>query len=389
LPLSRLQQFLGLEASGGIVLCAAAAVALVLANSPFGALYARFLDLPVSIRVGGLVLAKPLVLWVNDGLMAIFFMLVGLELKREILEGELSRPANAALPAIAAIGGMVGPVLIFVAIARGDADAMRGWAVPTATDIAFALGVLALLGARAPPSLKVFLLALAIIDDLGAIIIIAVLYTAHLSVLALALAGIAAAVLVVLNLSGLSRLTPYMLVGLVMWVCVLKSGIHATLAGVVVGFTVPLRAAGGESPLHRLEQGLHPWVAFGVLPAFAFTNAGVGLADITLRELSHPVQLGIGLGLLVGKQLGVLAALWAAVRLGLGSLPDGAGWRHIYGMALLTGIGFTMSLFIGTLAFPADGYNPDVRLAILLASLISGAAGYFVLRSASRPAAAG
>jgi Na+:H+ antiporter, NhaA family len=389
LPESRLQQFLGLEAAGGIVLCAAAALALVLANSPFGSLYARFLDLSVSVQIGNLVLAKPLVLWVNDGLMAIFFMLVALELKRELLEGELSRPANAALPAIAAIGGMVGPVLIFVAAAWGNADALRGWAVPTATDIAFALGVLALLGPRTPPSLKIFLLALAIIDDLGAIIIIAVLYTGDLSVLALALAGLAAAALAALNLAGVSRLTPYMLVGLVMWVCVLKSGIHATLDGVVVGLAVPLRASGGESPLHRLERGLHPWVAFGVLPAFAFTNAGVGLVDVTLRDLLDPVQLGIGLGLFFGKQLGVLGTVWAAVRLGLGTLPEGASWRHMHGVALLTGIGFTMSLFIGTLAFPAGGYNPDVRLAVLLASLISGIAGYLVLRRASRSPATG
>jgi NhaA family Na+:H+ antiporter len=379
LLLSRLQQFLKLEASGGIVLCAAAAIALALANSALGPLYARFLDVRVAMSVDGFSIAKPLVLWVNDGLMAVFFMLVGLELKREFLEGELSNVSNAALPVVAALGGMAGPALIYLALNWGDPAAVQGWAVPTATDIAFALGVLALLGPRVPPSLKTFLLALAIIDDLGAIIIIAAFYTANLSVLALALAGAGVLALLVLNLAGVARLAPYMLLGIFVWVCVLKSGIHATLAGVVVGLAVPLRAARGESPLHRLEHDLHPWVAYGILPLFAFTNAGVGLADVGLRDLASPIQLGIALGLFLGKQLGVMAAVWAATRTRLAALPEGAGWRQMHGVALLTGIGFTMSLFIGTLAFPADGYNPDVRLSILIASLVSGLAGYVAL----------
>jgi NhaA family Na+:H+ antiporter len=381
---TKLQQFLKLESAPGIVLCAAAALALVAANSGLGALYARLLDLPVAVQLGRLAIAKPLVLWVNDGLMAVFFMLVGAELKREVIEGGLSKLSTAALPAFGALGGMAGPALAFLAITAGTPGAARGWAVPTATDIAFAVGVLALLGPRVPPALKTFLLALAVIDDLGAIIIIAAFYTAHLSVIALALAGAGVAGLLILNLAGCPRLAPYMLLGVFVWVSVLKSGIHATLAGVVVGLLIPLRANDGSSPLHRLEHDLRPWVNFGVLPAFAFANAGVGLAQIGLRDLADPIQIGIFVGLVAGKPLGVLAAIWAPGRLGLAKLPEGASWRQLSGVALLTGIGFTMSLFIGSLAFPADGYNPDVRLAVLLASLISGAAGYALLRRPGR-----
>jgi NhaA family Na+:H+ antiporter len=337
------------------------------------------------VQVGALAIAKPLLLWVNDGLMAIFFMLVGVEVKRAVVEGELSSVSNAALPVIAALGGMIGPALVYLACNWGDAEALRGWAIPTATDIAFALGVLALLGSRAPPSLKIFLLALAIIDDLGAIIIIAVFYTAELSLTALILAGVGVAALVALNLSGVSQRATYMLVGAGIWVCVLKSGIHATLAGVIVGVAIPLNAADGSSPAHDLEDTLHPWVAFGVLPVFAFANAGLGLADIGLSDLLHPIQLGIGLGLLVGKQLGVLGSIWIATRAGLAALPEGTDWRHMYGVALLTGTGFTMSLFIGTLAFPAEAYDADVRVAVLLASVTSAICGYLVLRRASAP----
>jgi NhaA family Na+:H+ antiporter len=365
------------------VLCAAAATALALANSPLEAYYAKLLDLPVAVEVGGLTIAKPLLLWVNDGLMAIFFMLVGLEVKREVVEGELSSLSNAALPVIAALGGMTGPALVYLACNWGDAEALRGWAIPTATDIAFALGVLALLGSRAPPALKIFLLASAIIDDLGAIVIIAVFYTAELSPIALILAGVGITALVALNLLGVSHRATYMLVGVGIWVCVLKSGIHATLAGVIVGVAMPLNAADGSSPAHNLEHALHPWVAFGVLPVFAFANAGLGLIDIGLGDLLHPIQLGIGLGLLIGKQLGVLGSIWIAIRLGLARLPEGTDWRHIYGIALLTGTGFTMSLFIGTLAFPAEAYDADVRVAVLLASVTSAICGYLVLRRAS------
>ncbi len=364
------------------MLCAAAMIALVLANSPLEPLYVQLLELPVAIQVGGLAIAKPLLLWVNDGLMAVFFMLVGLEVKREILEGELSNPANAALPVVAALGGMAGPALVYLACNWGDEEALRGWAIPTATDIAFALGVLALLGPRAPPSLKVFLLALAIIDDLGAIIIIAVFYTAELSLVALILAGLGAVALIVLNLSSVSHRAAYLLVGVFIWVCVLKSGVHATLAGVITGLVIPLRGTRGSSPAHDLEQDLHPWVAFGVLPVFAFTNAGVGLAGIAPSYLLHPIQLGIGLGLFVGKQLGVIGSIWVSTRIGLVTLPEGTDWRQLYGMALLTltGIGFTMSLFIGTLAFPAEAYDIDIRIAVLLASVISATCGYLVFR---------
>jgi Na+:H+ antiporter, NhaA family len=380
--LSLLQQFLKLEAAGGIVLCAAAALAIVLANSPPAALYSQLLDLPVAVQFGSLVIAKPLLLWVNDGLMAIFFLLVGLEVKREILEGELSSISRALLPAIAALGGMVGPALVYLAFAWGDAEALRGWAIPTATDIAFALGVLALLGPRVPPSLKIFLLALAIIDDLGAIIIIALFYTAELSLIALLLAGGGVVALALLNFAGVSHRGAYLLVGLFVWVCVLKSGVHATLAGVVTGLAMPLRVADGSSPAHDLEHDLHPWVAFGVLPVFAFTNAGVGLADISAGSLLHPVQLGTGLGLLFGKQLGVIGSVWAATRVGLAALPENTDWRQLYGLALLTGIGFTMSLFIGTLAFPAEAYDVDIRVAVLLASVVSAICGYLMLRCA-------
>jgi NhaA family Na+:H+ antiporter len=379
--LSRLQQFLKLEAAGGLVLCAAAALALILANSPLGALYTRFLDLPLALQIDGLILKKPLLLWVDDGLMAVFFMLVGLEIKREIVEGGLASLSSAILPATAALGGMVVPALIYVLCNWADAQALRGWAIPTATDIAFALGVLALLGPRVPPSLKLFLMAVAIIDDLGAIIIIAAFYTAELSLIALALALAGVALLIVLNLSGVARRAPYVLAGTFLWVCVLKSGVHATLAGVVVGLAIPLRASDGSSPLGSFEHDLHPWVAFGILPAFAFANAGVRLTDIAPAALLDPVQLGIALGLFLGKQIGIAGAVWMAIRCGLGALPEGADWREIYGLALLGGIGFTMSLFIGTLAFPAEDYEVDIRVAVLLASLSSAICGYLVLRA--------
>ena len=382
--LSRLEQFLKLESAGGIVLCAAAALALVLANSPLGPYYTKLLDVPLAFQLGGLVVKKPLLLWVDDGLMAVFFMLVGLEIKREIVEGGLSRPSRAVLPLIAAIGGMAAPALIYLLWNWNDAQALRGWAIPTATDIAFALGVLALLGPRVPASLKLFLLAVAIIDDLGAILIIAAFYTSELSMTALALAGAAVAVLIVLNLAGVTRRAFYMLTGVALWVCVLKSGVHATIAGVIVGLAIPLRARDGSSPLMSLEHDLHPWVAFGVLPAFAFANAGLRLIGIAPAVLLDPIQLGIALGLFLGKQVGIAGSIWIAVRCGLSTLPEGADWRHIYGLSLLTGIGFTMSLFTGTLAFPAEGYEVDVRLPVLLASLLSAICGYIVLRTASR-----
>lgn len=382
-----IREFLRLEAAGGIVLVWAAAVALVWSNSPLGGSYLALLDVPVVVQVGALELAKPLLLWVNDGLMAVFFLLVGLEIKREVLRGELSSRREASLPVIAAVGGMLGPALAYIAVNWGDAQRLSGWAIPAATDIAFALGVLALVGARAPTSLKVFLMALAIIDDLGAIVVIAIFYTADLSLTSLALAGVGVVGLVALNRAGVERLAAYVLVGIFLWVCVLKSGVHATLAGVAVGLAVPLGRddLSVEGPLHRLEHTLHPWVAYGVLPLFAFANAGVSLAGLSPAALLEPVPLGIMLGLVLGKQAGVMIFSFIAVWLGIARLPEGTTWRQLYGVAILTGIGFTMSLFIGGLAFPNPDQLTGVRLGVLSGSLISAVAGYLLLRSGGRP----
>jgi NhaA family Na+:H+ antiporter len=383
--LSFIEDFLRLEAAGGILLVAAAALALAWANSPWGAGYDALLETPVTVRVGALLLDKPLLLWINDALMAVFFLIVGLEIKREVLQGELSSLRQAALPCIAALGGVVVPALVYALLNWGDAVTMRGWAIPAATDIAFSLGVLALLGARAPASLKIFLLALAIIDDLAAIVIIAVFYTADLSLLSLWLAAAGIAALAALNIAGVRRIAPYVLVGIFLWVCVLKSGVHATLAGVAIGFAIPLKG-NGDSPLARVEHALHPWVTYGILPVFAFANAGVPLFGLSPGALLHPVTLGAALGLVVGKQIGVFGFTWVAVRLGLGSVPAGAGWLQLYGLAWLTGIGFTMSLFIGTLAFETSDYQDAVRIGVLGGSLICALAGYFLLYLAPRPA---
>ena len=383
--LTSIEEFLRLEAAGGILLVATALLALIWANSPWGASYRGLLVVPVGAHVGTLALDKPLLLWINDALMAVFFLLVGLEIKRAVVQGELSSVRQAALPCIAAVGGMLGPACVYLAINWGDPITMRGWAIPAATDIAFSLCILALLGPRASSGLKVFLLALAIIDDLGAIAIIAIFYTDELSLLSLGLAAASVVALVALNLAGVRRIAPYVLVGVALWVCVLKSGVHATLAGVALGFAVPLRGTqgDGDSPLRRLEHLLHPWVTYGILPVFAFANAGVSLAGLSPDTFLHPVTLGIVLGLLVGKQVGVLVSTWAAVRLGLGSVPSGATWLQLYGTALLTGIGFTMSLFIGTLAFQEQGYHAAVRIGVLAGSLICALAGYCVLYAAA------
>ena len=387
-----IEEFFRLEAAGGVLLVIASIVALVWANSPWHALYTGLLNVPVGVRLGSLALDKPLLLWINDALMAIFFLLVGMEIKREVLQGELSSVQQAALPVVAAVGGMLGPALVYSVINWGDPVTMHGWAIPTATDIAFSLGVLALLGARAPSSLKIFLLALAIIDDLGAIVIIALFYTEDLSLLSLELAGGGLVALLVLNLAGVRRIAPYALVGIFLWVCVLNSGVHATLTGVALGFAVPLRGAkdSGESPLRHLEHALHPWVTYGILPIFAFANAGVPLSGVSLSSLVQPVTLGSALGLFLGKQIGVMGTTWTAVRLGIGSVPTGASWLQFYGLALLTGIGFTMSLFIGTLAFKDPELNDAVRIGVLAGSLVCAVAGYVVLyvaggRSATKP----
>ncbi len=377
------QAFFQHEAAGGIVLMFAAAFALALDNSPLAWLYDALLGTPVVIKIGAFAIDKPLLLWINDGLMAIFFFLVGLEIKREIVEGRLSSWQRASLPIMAAIGGMLLPALIYAVFNISDAVAMKGWAIPAATDIAFALGVLALLGSRVPVALKVFLLALAIIDDLGAIIIIALFYTSELSVSVLAIAAVGIAILGYLNYRGVTSLGPYLVTGLVIWVCVLKSGVHATLAGVIIALFIPIRAenADGHSPLKQIEHGLAPWVAFGVMPVFAFANAGVALYGLSLSDLIAGIPLGIAAGLFLGKQLGIIAFVWVGVKLGIARLPDGVSWMQIYGVALLAGIGFTMSLFIGTLAFSDPEHAAAVRIGVLAGSIMSGIIGYAVLRA--------
>lgn len=372
------------DAAGGIVLFLAAALALALDNSSLAWLSNALLDTPLSIRIGQLSIDKPLLLWINDGLMAIFFFLVGLEIKRELLVGELSTREQAILPLIAAIGGMVLPAAIYTAINVGNPAALHGWAIPAATDIAFAVGVLSLVGSRAPPALKVFLLALAIIDDLGAIIIIALFYTHQLSLYSLGLAALGIAVLWALNFRNVTSIAAYVLVGIFIWVCVLKSGVHATLAGVAVALAVPLYAPDGhDSVLERLEHTLEPWVVFGVLPLFAFANAGVSLAGFSPGKLLEPIPLGIALGLIIGKTVGIFGATWAAVRWGLSSRPEGATWMQVLGVSILGGIGFTMSLFIGMLAFPDPAYAAALRLGVLTGSLICAVLGYLVLRFSS------
>lgn len=383
-----LRGFMKKETSGGVVLMVAALLAMIANNTALAPYYNGFLDAPVVLQIADLKIAKPAVLWINDGLMAIFFFLVGLEIKREVLEGELSSFDKAALPFLAAIGGMIGPALVYVALTRDDPTAASGWAIPAATDIAFAVGILALVGARAPASLKVFLLALAIIDDLGAIIIIALFYTADLSTTALGLAGLGLLLAMALSRLGVKSLAPYVLIGAFMWVCVLKSGVHATLAGVAIALCVPLNVQAGESPLRRAEHGLHYWVAFLILPVFAFANAGVSLAGMTFAQLLAPVPLGIAAGLFVGKQVGVMLTAFAAVKLRIGAMPKGADWMQLYGVACLCGVGFTMSLFIGSLAFDAPERMNEVRLGVLMGSIVSGVVGYSVLMAAGARRAA-
>lgn len=375
-----LLEFFRLESSGGILLVVAAVLALIAANTPLSASYVAFFDLPVQVRVGPLNLDKALLLWINDGLMAIFFLLVGLELKREILEGQFADRSQVVLPVVCAIGGMAVPMACYALFNHGDASAMRGVAIPAATDIAFALGVLSLLGSRVPMGLKLLLTAIAVADDLGAILIIAFFYTENLSLLSLAVAGGALALLVTINRLGVTRLGPYAVIGAVMWVALLKSGVHATLAGVILGMTIPLASAKDESqrPLEVLEHGLHPWVAFGILPLFAFANAGVPLAGLSLSSLAQPVPLGIALGLVLGKQVGIFGAAAALISLGWAKRPAEVSWSSLFGMSILCGIGFTMSLFIGSLAFGAGDEARLVlsRIGILAGSLIAAVIGY-------------
>jgi NhaA family Na+:H+ antiporter len=377
-----LQEFLKLETAGGILLVGSTVVALLLANIPLARdAYEWFLGLQLTITLGGQGVDKPLLLWINDALMVLFFMLVGLELKREVVEGQLSRLDQVLLPALAALGGLIVPAAIFWWINQDFVSEKNGWAIPTATDSAFALAVLGLMGPRVPVTLKIFLTTIAIIDDIAAIVIIAVFYTSDLGVLSLVLAGMGVFGLAILNRMKVMSLAPYMLIGLFIWFCVLKSGVHATLAGVVVAAFIPLRANDDHSPARHLEHTLHPWVAFAVLPIFAFANAGVPFLDVTKEQLTSSVPVGIILGLFVGKQIGVFGMVALARLFGLARLPAGTTWGQVYGVATLCGIGFTMSLFIGTLAFEHGNFDllAGVKIGVLLGSLLSAAWGLLVL----------
>ncbi|MDQ6989571.1 MAG: Na+/H+ antiporter NhaA [Mariprofundaceae bacterium] len=381
-PKTWIAQFLSSKSASGILLMLAAMLAVIISNTSLQTYYAMLLDTPVEVRIGAIEIAKPLLLWINDGLMAIFFFLVGLELKRELIEGELADKRNIILPAVGAIGGMAAPALIYIFFNAGDSSAMQGWAIPTATDIAFALGILFLLGSRVPISLKIFLTSLAIFDDVGAIIIIALFYTASISKASMIVIAVCIAVLVLLNKAKVSTKSIYIVVGLVMWVATLKSGVHATLAGVVLAFFIPLKTAQGGSPLKEMEHDLHGFVAFFVLPLFAFANSGINFSGVGFDNVFHSVPLGIALGLFVGKQLGVFGLCWLAIKIGLTSLPKGMSWASLYGLAALCGVGFTMSLFIGSLAFEGTGVNLlfDERIGIVLGSVASGIVGYLILR---------
>ncbi|AQM67248.1 Na+/H+ antiporter NhaA [Vibrio campbellii] len=369
-----IRDFFKMESAGGILLVIAAAIAMTIANSPLGESYQAMLH----TYVFGMSVSH----WINDGLMAVFFLLIGLEVKRELLEGALKSKETAIFPAIAAVGGMLAPALVYVAFNAGDPEAISGWAIPAATDIAFALGIMALLGKRVPISLKVFLLALAIIDDLGVVVIIALFYTGDLSTMALLVGFVMTGVLFMLNAKEVTKLTPYMIVGAILWFAVLKSGVHATLAGVVIGFAIPLKGKKGEhSPLKHMEHALHPYVAFGILPLFAFANAGISLEGVSMSGLTSMLPLGIALGLLVGKPLGIFTFSWAAVKLGIAKLPQGVNFIHIFAVSVLCGIGFTMSIFISSLAFAnvSPEFDTYARLGILMGSTTAAIIGYALL----------
>lgn len=384
-PMNALANAFRHPAAPGLTLVAAAALAVIMANTAAATFYAQLLDTPIRFQIGDFALYKPALLWINDGLMAIFFLLVGLEVKHELRHGQLKEPSARVLPLAAAIGGMAVPALFYVAVNWGNPETLRGWAIPAATDIAFALCVLSLLGSRAPTSLKVLLTAIAVIDDLAAIVVIALFYTAELKFAALGLAGGCLVVLIAFNRLGVRSLVPYLAVGVILWVAVLKSGVHATLAGVAVGLCIPAGDGGHDTPLHRLEHGLAPYVSFAILPIFGFANAGVSFEGAGVATLAAPVSLGVILGLVVGKPVGVLSAIAIATK-GLGaSLPDGLRWPHIIGMAFLTGIGFTMSLFIGGLAFDTAARHDEVRIGVMAASLIAAALGAITIARVAKP----
>ncbi|MDH3347685.1 MAG: Na+/H+ antiporter NhaA [Desulfobulbaceae bacterium] len=384
-----LTSFLKLESSSGILLFFATILAIIAANSPLQSYYALLLDTPVEIKIGELEIAKPLLLWVNDGLMAIFFFLVGLELKRELLEGELSNKKNIILPAIGAIGGMIAPALIYIYFNEGDVVAIKGWAIPAATDIAFALGILSLLGSRVPSALKIFLTSLAIFDDIGAIIIIALFYTEKLSLTALVVVACCIPILTFLNRLNNTSKSQYMIIGVIMWIAMLKSGVHATLTGVLLAMFIPIKSTKdpSSSPLKELENDLHPVVAFMILPLFAFTNAGINFTGVGTEQILHPVPLGIALALFIGKQAGVFGLCWLSIKLKFTNLPKGISWSSLYGIAALCGVGFTMSMFIGSLAFEETSVNLlfNEKLGIILGSLASGLMGFVILYFSLRP----
>ena len=381
-------RFFKLESSGGITLMAAAVAALILANTPLASFYEMLINTPVVVKIGVLEIAKPLLLWINDGLMAVFFFLVGLELKRELIEGELSDKKNVILPGIGAIGGMLVPALVYLYFNAGDDIAMKGWAIPAATDIAFALGILSLLGSRVPASIKIFLTSLAIFDDIGAIIIIAVFYTENIAFGALVIIALSIVVLIFINKRNVESKSVYILIGIIMWIAMLKSGVHATLAGVILAMFIPMKSKTqlDYSPVKSLEHDLHFAVAYIILPVFAFANSGINFSGMGIDQVFHNVSVGIALGLFAGKQAGIFAFSWISIKLGLTSLPKSISWSSLYGAAILCGVGFTMSLFIGSLAFEETGVNLlfDERLGIISGSLISGVIGYFVLRASLR-----
>lgn len=377
-------RFLEQESAGGILLVIAAILAVILANTPFDIYYAMLLDTTVAVQVGALEVNKPLLLWVNDGLMAVFFLLVGLELKREFLEGELSDAKSIILPGLGAIGGMAAPAAIYLYFNMNDPATVNGWAIPAATDIAFALGVLSLLGSRVPISVKIFLTSLAIFDDIGAIVIIALFYTSNISLTALVVSAICIGLLVLLNRRGVVEKSLYLTVGLVMWVALLKSGVHATLAGVVLAMFIPIRSDKDpdHSPLKTLEHDLHSVVAYIILPVFAFCNSGISFSGIGVNDILDPMPLGIILGLFLGKQIGIFGLCWIGIKLNLAELPKGINWAVLYGTAALCGIGYTMSLFIGSLAFEGGGIESmlDERIGIIIGSVLSGVLGYMILK---------
>jgi len=388
---SAVRQFIKLESAGGILLMIASVAALVVANSPWSVFYDYFLNITGSLRIENFEITKPLLLWVNDLWMAVFFFLIGLEIKREIVEGELSSVSQVVLPGLGALGGMAVPALIYVALNWGDAEALNGWAIPVATDIAFALALLTVFGSRVPVTLKIFLLSLAIFDDLAAIVIIALFYSADLSLEALLFGAFALVLALLMNRRGVTSKSAYVLLGAAMWVAVLKSGVHATLAGVLIAFCVPMRDAAGDSPLRELEHDLHMPVAFVILPMFAFANAGLSLRGMSLEDITQPVTLGIELGLLVGKPIGILGAVGLAVAFGWAKLPKGASWAQIFGVSFACGIGFTMSLFISGLAFERTGgdlLSAD-RLGILVGSLLSAFFAWLLLNFSLPKTAAG